>query len=252
MSEIISAEDKVKNAMALFGGTSPAELDDKDRQLMQDALSGLPSRYPFVRLVSSNSNWAKGKIVPAGNYAIATSADDPKDLGPEISFLVLAIRFQAVDTTNKVRSYFRESALYKEIAARSHEQNSGCLHGPEFLIVLGNGPEGQPVLATLHLGSISLRNAAPNVIARLKNGFVRATSKLTKTEKVENGKVRSYTYEVPIFDGMAFDAWSFDLPDVLADREQLELICQEFRDGREEKEIAKAAAPAVEVDGSRD
>ena len=83
----------------------------------------------------------KGKLVdsglvPPGNYAIPIGENEVTVIGPTADILVLAVRLKALDTTEEppLASYDAESSIYQDIVARSKTADSGCMHGPSFLV----------------------------------------------------------------------------------------------------------------------
>jgi hypothetical protein len=94
--------------------------------------SGYVSR---LQLVTKGKLVDEGKVKP-GNYAIVRSESDVVDLGPTVDVLVLSVREKALDTNENppLASFDASSAVYQDIVERSKQANSGCMHGPSFLV----------------------------------------------------------------------------------------------------------------------
>jgi hypothetical protein len=94
--------------------------------------SGFVSR---LQLVTKGKLVDEGKVKP-GNYAIVRSESDVVDLGPSVDILVLSVREKALDTNENppIASFDSSSDLYQQIVENSKTANSGCMHGPSFLV----------------------------------------------------------------------------------------------------------------------
>lgn len=94
--------------------------------------SGYVSR---LQLVTKGKLVDEGKVKP-GCYAIIRSESDVVDLGPSVDVLVLSVRQKALDTNENppVASFDPASDVYQDIVERSKSANSGCMHGPSFLV----------------------------------------------------------------------------------------------------------------------
>jgi hypothetical protein len=88
-----------------------------------------------LQLVTKGKLVDSGKVVP-GNYAVPISEDEVVVIGPTADILVLAVRSKALDTTEEppLASYDPESDIYQQIVERSKTADSGCMHGPSFLV----------------------------------------------------------------------------------------------------------------------
>lgn len=94
--------------------------------------SGFVSR---LQLVTKGKLVDEGRVKP-GHYAIVRSESDVVDLGPTTDILVLGVREKALDTNENppLSSFDPSSKLYQDIVERSKSSNSGCMHGPSFLV----------------------------------------------------------------------------------------------------------------------
>jgi hypothetical protein len=76
-------------------------------------------------------------LIPPGHYGIPESDKKIIDLGTEIDILPLAQRLKAIDWSDKeaiITNYDCTSDVFKDIAARSEERDSGCAYGVSFLV----------------------------------------------------------------------------------------------------------------------
>ena len=85
----------------------------------------------------SKGNAINEGLIPPGTYGIPESDKKIVKLGPSINVLPLARRLKALDMSDKeaIRAkYDPNSEDFKDIAARSNEQDSGCMYGTSFLV----------------------------------------------------------------------------------------------------------------------
>lgn len=71
-------------------------------------------------------------LIPPGTYGIPESDKKIANLGKSIDILPLARRLKALDLSDKeaiVANYDAKSDAFKDIAARSEEQDSMCMYG---------------------------------------------------------------------------------------------------------------------------
>jgi len=77
-----------------------------------------------------------GAIAP-GHYGVPQNgSDEILDLGNEIDILVVAVRYKAMDVSDRddvIVSYDKDSDVYKDIKSRSDNREQGCLYGFSFL-----------------------------------------------------------------------------------------------------------------------
>ena len=90
---------------------------------------------PRLQLITKGKFVDKGKISP-GHYGVPTGDDDITDLGSSIDILPLAVRSKALDTTESppIAVFDEEDEFYQDIVSRSSGKDSGCMHGPSFLV----------------------------------------------------------------------------------------------------------------------
>ena len=121
----------------------------KSKALTASSLTNLPStevvdltKYgseasflPRVQLVTKGKYVDKGLIAP-GHYGVPSGDDEILDLGAEIDILPLAVRNKALDTTQEtpLAVFDDQDEVYQEIVDRSGTSDSGCMHGPSFLV----------------------------------------------------------------------------------------------------------------------
>lgn len=88
-----------------------------------------------VQLVTKGKFVDKGKISP-GHYGVPSGDDEILDLGESIDILPLAVRNKALDTNESppVAVFKEDDELYQDIVSRSGCSDSGCMHGPSFLV----------------------------------------------------------------------------------------------------------------------
>ncbi len=77
-------------------------------------------------------------LIPPGQYGIPESDKKIVNLGKQIDVLPLARRLKALDMSDKetgvIENFDPNSDQFKDIAARSMEQDSGCMCGTSFLV----------------------------------------------------------------------------------------------------------------------
>jgi hypothetical protein len=86
----------------------------------------------------SKGNAIDTGLIPPGTYGIPESDKKIVKLGPSIDVLPLARRLKALDMSDKeaiIANYDPNSDDFKDIAARSNEQDSGCMYGTSFLVI---------------------------------------------------------------------------------------------------------------------
>lgn len=78
------------------------------------------------------------KLVGPGEFGIPEGDDEIHKLGESVDVLVLARRPKALDMSDReaiLVSYDPSTDTFKDIRARSGEQDSGCMYGVSFLVV---------------------------------------------------------------------------------------------------------------------
>ena len=145
------------------GGLVPAASVDAAAlaEIRQEAESA--SGLPYFRMYGSNSKEAKIKKIKGGNYGMALGKTDPTDLGDTVDIIICSARLRAVDTKGGKSFYKRDSEGYEDVKTRSKVKDSGCMHGPEILVWVGE----QEKFATWHLNSPTLRNISDDILNAL-------------------------------------------------------------------------------------
>lgn len=78
------------------------------------------------------------KLIGPGEYGIPEGDEEITKLGESIDLIPLARRPKAIDMSDKeaiIISYDPTTEMFKDIQARSGEQNSGCMYGISFLVI---------------------------------------------------------------------------------------------------------------------
>jgi len=93
------------------------------------------SFLPRLQLVTKGKYVDKSLIAP-GHYGVPSGDDNIVDLGAEIDVLILSVRSKALDTNaDPPLAVFDEAdEVYQEIVDRAGGKDSGCMHGPSFLV----------------------------------------------------------------------------------------------------------------------
>lgn len=163
-----------------------------------DVFAGLPSTQmgddvqfqslsqasEFLRRIQliSKGKYVDSRQCQGGDYAVIVDGETAKSLGDTIDVLVLARRPKALDMSDTeavVQSYDPNSDLFKDIQARSAEQDSGCQYGVSFLIAERSTAQCYEFFC----GSVSLRR---------ETDAIWAYSPKTK-EQIEQFKLKGYT-----------------------------------------------------------
>jgi len=138
---------------------------------------------PRLQLMTANSDVCKGGKFPINHYALIRDQNF-QDLGEAVDILVISWRPKALEIGENVISVFKmEHAEFQRIQAKSAEQNSGCMYGPEFLIWIPAVKE----FSTFFCGSKSSRREAPGIRALM------AKAATLKSRYVETKKFKWYT-----------------------------------------------------------
>lgn len=151
--------------------------------------------HPRVQLMTFSSTEVTNDRAKAGHYVTIKNKDQITDLGPEFDCLVLGVRAMALSINGDevISVYDHTSALFKDIAAKSGEQDSGCMYGPQFLLwVPGHG------FVTFFFSNPTLRRSAPEL-----RGLIKKAATI-KSRKIEKGKYKWHGMVVTVcssFDG---------------------------------------------------
>lgn len=120
---------KANNALTAFGDIPFSD------HLVKAKENPEPTGYAKrIQLVSKGKLVDTGKC-PPGQWAIV-DGEEVTPLGKAVDIVPLAVLDKALDTSgDEVEVVFgRDSEQYQEIAERSTQQDSGCMHGPCFLV----------------------------------------------------------------------------------------------------------------------
>jgi hypothetical protein len=149
-----------------------------------DATSAGGKYLPRLQLMTSNSEKCKCGEFPINSYALVIG-ETYHDLGKEVDCLVIAWRPKAIEMGDAVITiHDHTDPEYARIVAKSEEKDSGCMHGPEFLMWVPSKEK----FATFFLGSKSGRKEAPAIRALLRQAAT------LKSKKIETPK---YTWYAP-------------------------------------------------------
>lgn len=150
----------MSNALSNIGALPLSNVTPKD----------IASRYKSTSFIKRLQLVTKGKLVDTGkvkpgHWVIVVSEDEIIDLGESCEVLVLAVRHKALDTNEKppVASFDPDSELFQSIEERSKQKDSGCMHGPSFLVLERTTKE----LLEVFLGNASGRQEAKNLMTFL-------------------------------------------------------------------------------------
>jgi len=86
----------------------------------------------------TKGNAINRRLIAPGEYGIPVSEDEVIVLGDSVDVMPLARRPKAIDMSDKdaiITNYDAHSEVFKGIAARSGEQDSGCMYGISFLVI---------------------------------------------------------------------------------------------------------------------
>lgn len=166
----------------------PVEAQSTSLATYEDVVSSNQAWLPRVNLMTSASEICKSGAFPINHFALI-SGKDHTDLGSEVDVVVCAWRPKALRTGGDVliNSHDPDSEEYKAIIADSGTKDSGCLHGPEYLLWL---PE-RDCFATMLWGSISARMESRSI-----HGLLNCAATL-KPKRVEGKK---NTWYIPTAD----------------------------------------------------
>lgn len=124
------------------------------------------SFLPRIMLMQSTSELVKDDKAKQGHFVLVQGKDQYTDLTKEAIVLPLSWRPKAMDMSNLeqiITVYKHDDPEFKRIMAKSEEQNSNCMYGPEYLVWI---PIVQ-VFASYFMSSKTSRRAAPQLKALL-------------------------------------------------------------------------------------
>lgn len=155
-----------------------------------------------LQLMTANSAVCKSGEFAVNHFAYIMDKAN-KDLGTTVDILVCAWRGKALDTGSDeiVESLDPQSEVYKNIQRKADTANSGCMHGPEYLVWI---PELSK-FATLFYGSKSARRESKSIHALLRCGATLSAKKC----------------ETPKFTWFTCTADECEDPGVMPDQEEL-------------------------------
>lgn len=155
-------------------------LETQDRAAFAESAKSV-DYLPRIQLMQGTSDLVKDEKIGVGRWALIFNKEEFVDLGNEFEALVLAFRTKAVRTTKPiVTSFNTKSPVYQDIIADSTRPNSGCMHGPEFLMWIPS----QEKYATFHCSNPTARNAASQFLPEVG----KALSVMVGSTKIDNGK----------------------------------------------------------------
>jgi hypothetical protein len=156
---------------------------------------------PRLQLFSSNSGEVQEGKIRQGHFGVVTMKGQPIiDLTDETDVLLICWRPKALDmsTDNVVSCFNVEDDLFRSIAAKSDDSDSGCMFGPEFLVWI---PSIQK-FATFFCGSKTARREAVNIKGLCGKGATLRSHLIKKGRYAWHGP-RAFECSTP-----------FDLPDI--------------------------------------
>jgi hypothetical protein len=148
--------------------------DDKSFDIVASGSGFLPR----VQLFGGSSGPCKEGKIGIGRFGLVPNKDTIHDLTQQFDCLVIAWRPKAMriggGTVHVV--YNPQSEDFKKIQNEADVQDSGCMFGPEFLLVI-NGK-----FCTLFMSSKTMRREAPN-LRTLVGGAATIAARLIKTQR---------------------------------------------------------------------
>lgn len=144
----------------VFAGLPSTQMGDDSQ------FQSLSQASEFLRRIQliSKGKYVDSRQCQGGDYAVIIDGETAKSLGDTIDILVLARRPKALDMSDVeavVSSYDPNSDLFKDIQARSAEQDSGCQYGVSFLIA----ERSTACCYEFFCGSVSLRRETDSLWA---------------------------------------------------------------------------------------
>lgn len=144
----------------LDGALIPADLLGGDLMTDSDFDKTVASGgfFPRVQLCSANSKVVQEDKIKGGNFGLILTKDSVEDLTRSFTCIPLAYAMKAMQILDgSVTSVFdHTAAAFKEIQAKSEEQDSGCMWGVDFLVYI---PENK-TFGTYYLSSKTARKEA--------------------------------------------------------------------------------------------
>lgn len=167
----------------------PAEVAGELAKYGDDVFSATAASgdyLPRLQLMTAASEKCKSGVFPINHYALIRD-QNYIDLGESIDVLIVTWRPKALEIGDEVISVFKpDHPEFQRIQAKSSEQDSGCMYGPEFLMYI----PAQKSFATFFCGSKSSRRESPNIRALMTKAAT------LKSRFVETKKYKWYTPSV--------------------------------------------------------
>jgi len=141
--------------------------------------SGDDSFLSRLQLYGSKSDAVAESKIAMGHYGIVTDGDIT-DVGEDVDAIVVDWRAKAlqIDGENIIDEHNPKSETYKQIKALSEVKDSGCMHGPEFLLWIPS----QNRFVTYFMSSKTARRESRKVLPFLRKA-VTLKCKLIVTAK---------------------------------------------------------------------
>jgi len=100
-----------------------------------DLVSGGDSYLARLQLYGSKSDAVAENLIGMGRYGLVKD-DIIVDLGPELDVIIICYRAKALQISgdNIITEHDPRSDIYQKIKELSKTKDSGCMHGPEFLV----------------------------------------------------------------------------------------------------------------------
>lgn len=137
-----------------------------------------------LQLFGGNSDAVKTEKIAIGTWGLVTDSETIEPLQKQIDVMVCAWRPKAMvidKAAGAVLSYFDpKSEIFQETQARSGEENSNCMYGPEFLVYYPPHDE----LVSYYMGSKTARQQSGKVLG------LKGKAATLKIKLIEKGKFK--------------------------------------------------------------
>lgn len=127
-----------------------------------DGVAAATKFLPRLQLFGSNSGEVKEGKILMGHFGVVTMKGQPIiDLTDTVDVLVVVWRPKALDMSEEtvISCFDVSNDLFREIAAKSDDSDSGCMFGPEFLVWIPSIEK----FATFFCGSKTARRESVNI-----------------------------------------------------------------------------------------
>lgn len=173
------------NDLATLQSSLPAPVDSEYFK----EITKVSEFHPRLQLYGGNSDACKEGKIGIGRFGLVAGKDDITDLTNEVLILPLTRRYKAMDISNKeaiITVFDHKSKAFTDIVAKSEEQDSGCMFGPEYLVWI----DPLKTFATYYMNSKTARREAGKVESNLlKALLLKAELIVTKKYKWHGPKV---------------------------------------------------------------